>query len=195
MTTNIYQVLGNSFSLIDSSGWVVASYDNPEAAAAHADTLNRFNEMAKQIDQAHFNDDLRQALSEKHPLDPQYVPGARYEVKVRELLSQSSAASAEELFEVFRKKVHEQAAAVGRLISCDAEAKPSEAGFYTATIVGTRSALPEYIEFDGENWVGLDALKAANQADYVYWAMGEQPLKSLPPVVNPFAPLRKTAEG
>lgn len=77
--------------------------------------------------------------------------------------------------------------ASGRYLSCEGETNPAEAGFYEVSCTTCRPALPEFLEFDGTQWVGLAAYKDDSGGGEVRWIEGSRP-RSAPPVLsNPFA--------
>lgn len=75
---------------------------------------------------------------------------------------------------------------MSQYLSCDSDQKPTERGFYPVDIVGVRSMFPEYLEFDGNDWVGLDDLKSANDGREIRWDSSDTPHAERPQVTNPF---------
>lgn len=75
---------------------------------------------------------------------------------------------------------------MSKYINCDSEIKPQEKGFYDIYIQGVRSALPEYLEFDGQNWLKLEVMKQENESDNIYWNEGAVALKEKPVYKSPF---------
>ena len=75
---------------------------------------------------------------------------------------------------------------MNQYIDCASNRKPEKAGFYEVYIENVRPNLPIYLEFNGENWVGLEQLKKENESTGVYWSEGDEPLEKEPVYLNPF---------
>lgn len=69
---------------------------------------------------------------------------------------------------------------MSKYINCDSEIKPKEKGFYEVNIKGVRTALPEYLEFDGKKWLNLDLMKQENESDRISWIEDSVALKEKP---------------
>ena len=69
---------------------------------------------------------------------------------------------------------------------CSSILRPLIPGFYPVNIVGVRSTFPEYLEFNGTAWVGLEELTRENDGREIQWSSWDLPLLLRPAVVNPF---------
>lgn len=72
-------------------------------------------------------------------------------------------------------------------INCDSDIKPTEIGFYTIKIDHVRSSLPEYLEFDGNSWKGLEEMKKENEGEEIFWIEGDKALQEKPVFHSPFS--------
>lgn len=75
---------------------------------------------------------------------------------------------------------------MSKYINCDSEIKPQEKGFYEVNIEGVRTALPDYLEFDGKNWLDLELMKQQNESDRISWIEDSLALKEKPEYKSPF---------
>jgi hypothetical protein len=78
--------------------------------------------------------------------------------------------------------------AAARYLSCEGGAKPIAAGFYEVSSTTCRSATPQFLEFDGTQWVELAAFREDNGGGDVRWLEGSTPRRAPPEFINPFAP-------
>ena len=75
---------------------------------------------------------------------------------------------------------------MSRYICCETGEKPAKPGFYVVDIVGVRSMFDNYLEFDGQEWVGLKELQAENEGGAVRWIEGAVPRATRPATPNVF---------
>jgi len=76
----------------------------------------------------------------------------------------------------------------GRYLSCEGNTNPDGPGFYCVSSTTCRSATPDFLEFDGQSWLGLAEFKEENGDGEVRWLEGSKPLPAKPAFFNPFAP-------
>jgi hypothetical protein len=69
---------------------------------------------------------------------------------------------------------------MSQYINCENGILPVKAGFYSIYIERVRTALPQYVEFNGNSWVGLESIKEIFDSNAIYWSEGEEPLNKHP---------------